>query len=184
MKKIALFAFNGELMCFVHVLLNAIDMNDRRYEVKIIIEGSATKLVPELAQPENPMHRLYEKAKGLDLTILDSINDHGEFHLLHICKDQIRLPLYADYPGHAVNWAVTKNDLGLKHGRDLFKRTVVGGMDDRGVIVDGSPEGIRGAVGQLIAEVGTEGFILGADSTVPTDIPVSNIRMAVEATAN
>ena len=67
MKKIALFAFDGELMCFVHVLLNAIDMNDRGYEVKIIIEGSATKLVPELAQPDNPMHRLYEKAKGLDL---------------------------------------------------------------------------------------------------------------------
>jgi len=67
MKKVALFAFNGELMCFVHVLLNALDMNDRGYEVKIVIEGAATKLVPELAKEDNPMHRLYEKAKGLDL---------------------------------------------------------------------------------------------------------------------
>ena len=31
--------------------------------------------------------------KPHDLTILDSINDHGEFHLLHVCKDRIRLPL-------------------------------------------------------------------------------------------
>lgn len=67
MKKTALFAFNGELMCFVHVLLNAIDMNEKEHEVKVIIEGSATKLVPELAKADNPMHRLYEKAKGLDL---------------------------------------------------------------------------------------------------------------------
>lgn len=67
MKKIALFAFNGELMCFIHVLLNAIDMNDRGYEVKIVIEGSATRLVPQLAGKDNPMHSLYEKAKGLDL---------------------------------------------------------------------------------------------------------------------
>lgn len=67
MKKIALFAFNGELMCFIHVLLNALDMTERGYEVKIVIEGSATKLVPELAKEDNPMHRLYEKAKGLDL---------------------------------------------------------------------------------------------------------------------
>ena len=67
MKKVALFAFNGELMCFMHVLLNAIDMNERGHEVKIVIEGSATKLVPELAKEDNPMHRLYEKAKGLDL---------------------------------------------------------------------------------------------------------------------
>ena len=67
MKKIALFAFNGDLMCFIHVLLNAIDMNDKGYQVKIVIEGSATKLIPELARKGNPMYRLYEKAKGLDL---------------------------------------------------------------------------------------------------------------------
>ncbi len=67
MKKVAFFVFNGEPMCFVHVLLNALDMNDRGYEVKIIIEGSATKLVPGLAKEDSPMHRLYEKTKGLEL---------------------------------------------------------------------------------------------------------------------
>ncbi len=67
MKKVALFAFNGDLMCFVHVLLNALDMSEREYEVKIVIEGAATKLVPELAKENNPMHQLYKKAKGLDL---------------------------------------------------------------------------------------------------------------------
>lgn len=29
-------------MCFVHVLLNALDMQERGYEVKVILEGSAT----------------------------------------------------------------------------------------------------------------------------------------------
>ena len=67
MKKVVLFAFNGDPMCFVHVLLNAIDLNDRGYEVKIVIEGPATKLVPELAGKDNPMYSLYEKAKGLNL---------------------------------------------------------------------------------------------------------------------
>jgi len=36
-KKIALFAFNGKAMCFVHVLLNALDMNEKGYDVKVII---------------------------------------------------------------------------------------------------------------------------------------------------
>jgi len=67
MKKVILFAFNGEFMCFIHVLLNAIDMHERGYDVKIVIEGSATKLVPELAKKENPMFSLYNKAKSLDL---------------------------------------------------------------------------------------------------------------------
>ena len=67
MKKVALFAYNGEFMCFIHVLLNALDMHERGYEVKVVIEGAATKLLPELAEEGNPMLRLYEKAKGFDL---------------------------------------------------------------------------------------------------------------------
>ena len=67
MKKVALFAFNGESMCFIHVLLNALDMKERAYDVRIVIEGSATKLVAELAKGDNPFSGLYEKAKGLGL---------------------------------------------------------------------------------------------------------------------
>jgi hypothetical protein len=67
MKKFALFAYNGDAMCFVHVLLNALDMKARGHEVKLIIEGSATKLVPELAKTDNPMHQLYERAKNQGL---------------------------------------------------------------------------------------------------------------------
>jgi uroporphyrinogen decarboxylase len=121
--------------------------------------------------------------KPHDLTILDAIRDHGEFHLLHICKDRVRLPLYADYPSHAVNWAATKNNLNLQEGRELFNRSIVGGLDDRGVVVDGSPEAIKATVRQVITGFGTEGLIVGADCTFPTDIDVSNIRLAVEATA-
>ncbi len=63
MKKVALFAFNGESMCFVHVLLNALDMRSKGYEVRVVIEGAATKLIPELAAPGSAMSQLYQKAK-------------------------------------------------------------------------------------------------------------------------
>ena len=67
MNKVVLFAFNGDLMCFIHVLLNALDMYEKGSEVKIVIEGSATRLVPELAKDGNPLFSLYKKAKSLDL---------------------------------------------------------------------------------------------------------------------
>jgi len=35
-------------MCFIHVLLNALDMQAKGYAPKIIIEGAAVKLIPEL----------------------------------------------------------------------------------------------------------------------------------------
>ena len=62
-EKIALFAFNGDPMCFVHVLLNALDMDGRGYDIKIIIEGSATKTVNTLNTPEAQFHSLYLKVK-------------------------------------------------------------------------------------------------------------------------
>lgn len=61
MKKVALFPFNGELLCFVHVMLNALDMKDKGYDVRLVFEGASVKLIPELAKPENTFHQLYGK---------------------------------------------------------------------------------------------------------------------------
>lgn len=63
MKKIALFVFNGDPMCFIHVLLNALDMQARGMDSRIVVEGAATKLIPELAKADHPLHTLWEKAK-------------------------------------------------------------------------------------------------------------------------
>ncbi len=67
MKRYALFAFNGEPMCFAHVLLNAIDLHENNYDVKIIIEGTATKQIKELADPAKPFANLYQKIKKIEL---------------------------------------------------------------------------------------------------------------------
>lgn len=67
MKKIVLFAFNGEPMCFIHVLLNALNMKTAGHDVKVVIEGAATKLIPELTEEGNPLAVFYRSAreKGL-----------------------------------------------------------------------------------------------------------------------
>jgi hypothetical protein len=62
-EKIALFAFNGDPMCFIHVLLNALDFSAKDYEIKLVIEGAATKLIPEMDKDDHPLHKLYERVK-------------------------------------------------------------------------------------------------------------------------
>lgn len=64
MDKVALFAFNGDEMCFIHVLLNALEFTDKDFEVKVVIEGTATRLVAELAKEDHPLHILYEKVRS------------------------------------------------------------------------------------------------------------------------
>ncbi len=99
MKKIALFAFNGDAMCFVHVLLNALDMNEKGHEVKVIIEGSATKLVEELADPTKPFANLYQKVK--DQGLIDCVCKacSGKMNSLNAAMAQ-QLPLCDELMGH------------------------------------------------------------------------------------
>ena len=60
-ERIVLVAFQGEAMCFAHVLLNALDMKERGFDVKVVIEGAATKLIAGLADPAQPFAGLYAK---------------------------------------------------------------------------------------------------------------------------
>ena len=104
-KKIALFAFNGEPMCFVHVLLNALDMDGRGIDVKLVIEGTACKQVPEMSDPDNGFHSLYEKVKEAGLVdcvckacsnkmdAMDSAVEQG----LELCDDMQGHPSIARY---------------------------------------------------------------------------------------
>lgn len=68
-KKTVLFVFRGDAMCFIHVLLNGIDLNEHGREGLIVIEGEAVKLVPEISKPGHPLEPLYQKAKSLGLFI-------------------------------------------------------------------------------------------------------------------
>ena len=65
--KQALFVFNGDPMCFIHVLLNARDMDQKGDQVAVVLEGAATKLIPELEKDDNFLHGLWRevKEKGL-----------------------------------------------------------------------------------------------------------------------
>ena len=74
MKKIALFAFNGEPMCFAHVLINTFDLKENGHDARIVMEGSATRLIKDLNEDESlPFAKLYKKAVGDGL--IDAVCD-------------------------------------------------------------------------------------------------------------
>lgn len=100
MAPLALFAFNGEAMCFVHVLLNALDLHNQGHQVKVIIEGAACKLTPELAKAGSPLNPLYEKAKAAGL--LDGICKACAHKMGTLAAAQdMGLALLEDMQGHA-----------------------------------------------------------------------------------
>lgn len=60
MGKFVIFAFRGDPMCFIHVLLNALDLNQKGHQARIVFEGESVKLIRELEESGNS---LYRKAK-------------------------------------------------------------------------------------------------------------------------
>lgn len=99
MKKIALFAFNGDPICFVHVLLNALDFHKNGDEVKIIMEGSATKLVETLAEPTQPFAKLYQQVKEAGLIDCTCRACANKMNALKAAEAQ-NLPICDELSGH------------------------------------------------------------------------------------
>ncbi len=62
-KKIVLVAFQGELLCFAHVLINALDMKGRGYEAKVVIDGEATGLIGDFLDRKNSYAQLFQRVK-------------------------------------------------------------------------------------------------------------------------
>lgn len=126
-----------------------------------------------------------EAVEPFDRQILTAIREAGGDIFLHICKNNLNMHRYRNYQDlcDVVNWGVYEVPFSLEEGRKLFPNaTIMGGLANRsGVLVDGTIEELQAAVRKLIADFGSTGFILGADCTLPTDIPVERIRAAAHA---
>ncbi len=99
MKKVALFVYNGDAMCFIHVLLNALDMSEKGYHARIIIEGAATRLIPEVEKKGHPLHKLWQqtRAKGLVDGVCKACANKTE---TLVDVKTLGLPLLEDMLGH------------------------------------------------------------------------------------
>jgi hypothetical protein len=101
MKQFCLFAFQGEIMCFAHVLLNALDMQDKGYNVKIVIEGSSTTLIKTFHDQKEkaPFFNLYAKVK--DLKLIDAVCKACATKMGSIEEVKAEnLPIVGDMNGH------------------------------------------------------------------------------------
>lgn len=99
MLKTALFVFNGDPVCFIHALLNALEMNAKGFGARLVVEGAATALIPKLAQQDHPLHGLWEKtrAQGLIDGVCKACSQ--KMGTLEAARDQ-GLALLDDMNGH------------------------------------------------------------------------------------
>lgn len=97
MKKILFYAMDGEKMCFLHVLMNALDLHKEGMEVAVIFEGASVKLPPILEEEKNKLY-LQAKEEGLLAGICLACSS-----VLGVLEENKKtgLPLLNDMMGHA-----------------------------------------------------------------------------------
>lgn len=126
---------------------------------------------------------VYEKCiMPAEKLALAQANELSDINMLHICGSVGRhdmFDLYSGYEASAVNWAAHMGQLSLKEGRELFAgKTILGGFDNsmNGVLYRGTKEEVENEVEKIVAEVGRDRLILGADCTIPETIDMQRIE--------
>ncbi|HZW97929.1 MAG: hypothetical protein GX834_04020 [Clostridiaceae bacterium] len=97
MKKVLFYAMEGKKMCFMHVLMNALQLHEQGYEVKIIFEGESVKLP---AQLENEGNKLYLSARKNGLLAGICLGCSLQLGVLEM-NEAVGLPWLDDMNGHA-----------------------------------------------------------------------------------
>lgn len=132
-----------------------------------------------------------ELVKPFDLQILN-VAKHidGKYNILHICGEpeydfETHVDRFGDYPADLVNWSVKDNGYSLERGRDFFKASILGGMNNKGNILKGPKEKIEEEVKSILDRFGTTGIMIGADCTIQGEnIRLDYIKAAVDAAHN
>ncbi len=126
----------------------------------------------------------FEKfVKPYDLRVMNECNKGTKLNILHICDYEgtyDELKRFADYPGQIVNTpnVVNGQPFSLQDGEKLFKRIAMGGLDRKGIIVNGTAAEVKAEV-EKVKKNHPQRFILGAECTIRPTTPVENIRTAI-----
>ncbi len=124
-----------------------------------------------------------EWCRPYDLRVLAAVQE-APFNALHVCKNNNLLYHLADYPVHAINWAVgSPGNPSLRDMQLNSDKTVIGGYQNA-TLRDGTPPEITAEARLAREQTGGRRWILGPACSIPVDCPEENVRAARAAADN
>ena len=123
--------------------------------------------------------------RPFDLALMEEADRACAFNILHVCDyhfDYDDFSPFFEYPGTIVSSPLKLGGRQLtpNEASALFERPYMGGLDRKGVLLNGTADQIRQAVDAVIAQAPPR-FILGADCTVLSETPWDNLKIAIDA---
>jgi uroporphyrinogen decarboxylase len=148
---------------------------------RIIKEGGVDGIFLAVRAYEGVSNEAYSRfIEPGERTVMAAAAKNAKRVILHICgetKGNNDLARYASYDAGAYNWALCKEGLSLRQGRQYFaSKGVVGGFDHttRGELYRGDKEAILRRTEAILSNV-DKGLLIGADCALPPDIDYRNL---------
>ena len=117
-----------------------------------------------------------EFGEQYDLEFLDAIKSRSRFNILHNCGSHIYFDLLETYPVQAINWAATlEGNPDLREGKLRSDKAVMGGISEKTVLKNGSPEQVREEVEKALELTGGKFFLLAPGCSIPPETPAENL---------
>lgn len=138
----------------------------------------ATQLASRAELPREEYDRL---GVPYDLRVAEALRDGAWCTILHLHGSDPSVALADAYPVDAVNWHDRETTPTLAEALSLTNRTLVGGIDRRGPISDGSPEMVTTEVRDAIAQTDGRRLIVAPGCVIPFTTPAANLLAAREA---
>lgn len=112
-----------------------------------------------------------------DLEVLDSAG-RGWFNILHLHSHYPMIELGREYPVQAVNWDDRVTVPSLAEGKRITGKAVLGGIDQAGTLLRGTPDDIRREAFEALRACGERGVALTGGCTYSPMVPEGNLLAA------
>jgi uroporphyrinogen decarboxylase len=121
-----------------------------------------------------------EFGRPYDLRVLEAVQG-AEMNVLHVCRPRNMFDLLADYPVHAINWAVGEpGNHSLSEALARSTRAVMGGVSVA-TAAKGTPDEVASEVSHALSETGGRRFLLAPGCSIPPETPQANLQAARNA---
>ena len=125
-----------------------------------------------------PEYELF--GRKFDLEVLSAVKGKAKMNMLHMHGENVMFELLAGYPVEMVNWHDRLTAPSLKSALGKFKGALVGGVEERELLVSGSAQAVRGQVRDAIAQTGGRRLVVGPGCVAAIAAPERNLRAVVD----
>ena len=125
----------------------------------------------------------YERfGRKYDLEVFSAMRPKTRLNMLHVHGDNIMFDLMAGYPVEMISWSDRRTAPTLKDALGRFKGALVGGVEERELLVAGGGHAVRTQVRDAIEQTRGRRLVVGPGCVAPIAALQENIRAVIDET--